>query len=35
MERHCFRSFWINGRPELLLAMVRTNQMQEVQTHVF
>src|SRR6266478_7456936 len=35
MECHCFRSLWINRRSELLLAMVRTNQMQQVQTHVF
>src|SRR6266853_6006327 len=35
IKRHRFRGFWNNRRSELLLAMVRTNQMQQVQTHVF
>src|ERR1700686_1078474 len=34
MERHRFRSFWNNRRSELLLTMMRANEMQEVKPHI-
>src|ERR1700731_489264 len=35
IERHRFRGFWNNRRSELLLTMMRANEMQQVQTHIF
>src|ERR1700686_123 len=34
IERHRFRSFWNNRRSELLLTMMRANEMQEVKPDI-